>query len=175
MRMGYFGYFSAFGGDVKVGDKGADVTELQRLLSLVGMWRDDLHPEEAGVYGPWTLVQVIKFQKGAGVTPADGFVGDATWAALRKDEQKAPASYQPEQLELPPGYEQPAAPQASSQSSSQPAPQMTSLRRPAPTAVTTSQILAERVGASAPKGVPKIVLYGGGVLAAFVLWKILED
>jgi N-acetylmuramoyl-L-alanine amidase len=57
---------------LKIGSKGNEVKELQRLLHLY----------EDGIFGPITEEAVKEFQKANGLT-VDGVVGDKTWAKLK--------------------------------------------------------------------------------------------
>ena len=65
---------------LRVGARGAAVTELQRALGI----------EDDGAFGPATLRAVEAFQRDAGLS-VDGVVGHKTWAALR-----AMAAYKPD-------------------------------------------------------------------------------
>ncbi|MFX4271958.1 peptidoglycan-binding protein [Propionibacteriaceae bacterium Y1685] len=61
---------------LKEGDRGAAVTEAQKLLTKKG------HAVEAdGIFGPKTKAAVIAFQKASGLE-ADGVIGPKTWAKL---------------------------------------------------------------------------------------------
>jgi peptidoglycan hydrolase-like protein with peptidoglycan-binding domain len=60
------------------GSQGADVTTLQTRLNQLGY--NVGTPD--GVFGPGTKAQVIAFQNKKAITPADGVVNAATWAAL---------------------------------------------------------------------------------------------
>ncbi|MGI0486230.1 peptidoglycan-binding domain-containing protein [Pantanalinema rosaneae CENA516] len=62
---------------LKVGSQGAEVTEVQAMLQLLGFLKDTVN----GVYGQSTAEAVAKFQQVAGLTP-DGIVGMATWNRL---------------------------------------------------------------------------------------------
>jgi hypothetical protein len=59
------------------GDKGAEVSRLQRLLQLLGHYEDTVD----GDFGPNTVTAVRSFQKGAGIK-VDGIAGPDTWGKL---------------------------------------------------------------------------------------------
>lgn len=63
---------------LKLGSTGADVTTLQTKLNAAGF--NVGTPD--GNFGPGTQTAVVNFQKAKNLTPADGIVGPATWAAL---------------------------------------------------------------------------------------------
>ena len=63
---------------LKLGSTGADVTTLQQKLIALAF----LTGTADGNFGPATAAAVIKFQQSKSLTPADGIVGSATWAAL---------------------------------------------------------------------------------------------
>ncbi|MFI5053942.1 MAG: peptidoglycan-binding protein [Acidimicrobiia bacterium] len=60
------------------GSQGTDVTVLQQRLNTLGYQAGT--PD--GVFGAGTKAAVIAFQTKKGITPADGVVNAATWAAL---------------------------------------------------------------------------------------------
>lgn len=62
---------------IDIGDRGADVQELQNMLVRIGY--ADIHPD--GVFGQKTLNAVVHFQKLYNLTP-DGIVGPSTWRVL---------------------------------------------------------------------------------------------
>ncbi|HEY9615825.1 MAG TPA: peptidoglycan-binding protein [Microcoleaceae cyanobacterium] len=62
---------------LKTGSQGAEVTELQAVLQLLGFFADTVN----GIYGQSTTQAVSQFQQAAGLTP-DGIVGPATWNRL---------------------------------------------------------------------------------------------
>ena len=64
---------------IKIGSRGEDVRQLQRILNLV----DD------GIFGELTKEAVIVFQKAHNLTP-DGIVGKLTWAELEKVKPATP-------------------------------------------------------------------------------------
>ncbi len=59
------------------GAQGAEVTELQAVLKLLGYYNGPVD----GVYGPSMVEAVSRFQVAAGLAP-DGIVGPATWNRL---------------------------------------------------------------------------------------------
>ena len=63
---------------LKLGSTGPDVVTLQTKLNAAGF--NVGTPD--GNFGPATQTAVINFQKSKNLTPADGVVGPATWAAL---------------------------------------------------------------------------------------------
>ena len=63
---------------LKLGSTGPDVTTLQQKLIALAF----LTGTADGNFGPGTQAAVIKFQQSKNLTPADGIVGAATWAAL---------------------------------------------------------------------------------------------
>ncbi|MET0628420.1 MAG: peptidoglycan-binding domain-containing protein [Acidimicrobiia bacterium] len=60
------------------GSSGADVLLVQQTLTRLGLYKGPLDSS----YGPSTAAAVTAFQTQKGLTPADGQVGPATWAAL---------------------------------------------------------------------------------------------
>lgn len=68
---------------LRQGDKGAFVLDLQAQLVALGYTLG----HKDGEYGSRTLAAVVAFQADNGLT-ADGIVGDRTWAALGKAEQR---------------------------------------------------------------------------------------
>ncbi len=62
---------------LKLGSKGADVTELQATLKLLGYYDGAVD----GVYGQSTVTAVAQFQQAAGLS-TDGIAGPATWTRL---------------------------------------------------------------------------------------------
>ena len=62
---------------LKPGSKGAEVTELQATLKLLGYYIGTVD----GVYGQTTIAAVSQFQQAAGLN-ADGIAGPATWNRL---------------------------------------------------------------------------------------------
>lgn len=62
-----------------IGDKGADVFALQRILTTLGFYN---YGEVTGYFGPITRSAVIAFQKTKGLVPYPGYVGPGTRAAL---------------------------------------------------------------------------------------------
>jgi len=63
---------------LKLGSSGPDVITLQQKL-IAGAF---LTGTADGNFGPSTQAAVIKFQTAKNLSPADGVVGPATWAAL---------------------------------------------------------------------------------------------
>jgi peptidoglycan hydrolase-like protein with peptidoglycan-binding domain len=63
---------------LKQGSTGPDVVTLQQKL-IAGNY---LTGTADGNFGPATTAAVVKFQQAKNITPADGVVGPATWAAL---------------------------------------------------------------------------------------------
>jgi peptidoglycan hydrolase-like protein with peptidoglycan-binding domain len=63
---------------LRLGSTGADVTTLQQKLIALGL----LTSTADGNFGSGTQAAVIKFQQSKNLSPADGVVGPATWAAL---------------------------------------------------------------------------------------------
>jgi peptidoglycan hydrolase-like protein with peptidoglycan-binding domain len=63
---------------VQVGSSGQDVVYLQQRLIALGY----LTGTADGSFGTGTQAAVIKFQQAKSISPADGVVGPATWAAL---------------------------------------------------------------------------------------------
>jgi peptidoglycan hydrolase-like protein with peptidoglycan-binding domain len=63
---------------IQQGSTGADVTVLQQRLNTLGF--NVGAPD--GSFGPGTKAAVIAFQNQKKITPADGVVNAATWAAL---------------------------------------------------------------------------------------------
>jgi peptidoglycan hydrolase-like protein with peptidoglycan-binding domain len=61
------------------GSTGADVTVLQQRLSALGYTAVGTAD---GTFGPGTKAAVIQLQTDKKITPADGVVNQATWAAL---------------------------------------------------------------------------------------------
>lgn len=70
---------------LKIGSSGAEVTELQTVLTARGYPCGIID----GDFGPKTLAAVKEFQTDNGLT-VDGVVGPATWAALEEDNSVAP-------------------------------------------------------------------------------------
>jgi peptidoglycan hydrolase-like protein with peptidoglycan-binding domain len=64
---------------LRLGDRGAAVTDLQRRLAALGYYRDTVD----GDFGSQTQNAVRQFQQAQGLT-ADGVVGPATDSALRR-------------------------------------------------------------------------------------------
>jgi peptidoglycan hydrolase-like protein with peptidoglycan-binding domain len=62
---------------LRSGSRGAEVTELQATLKLLGFYNNAVD----GVYGKATIAAVTDFQQAAGLT-SDGVVGTATWNRL---------------------------------------------------------------------------------------------
>jgi N-acetylmuramoyl-L-alanine amidase len=62
---------------LRIGTKGAVVSELQAVLQLLGYYTGSVD----GVYGESTAKAVSQFQAAAGI-PADGIVGPGTWQRL---------------------------------------------------------------------------------------------
>lgn len=62
---------------LKLGTEGADVTEVQALLKLLGYYEDTVD----GRYAESTLIAVTRFQAAAGLSQ-DGVLGLQTWAKL---------------------------------------------------------------------------------------------
>lgn len=60
------------------GSTGPDVAVLQQRLNALGY---NVGAAD-GTFGPGTKDQVVKFQEDKGISPADGVVTAATWAAL---------------------------------------------------------------------------------------------
>jgi len=69
---------------LKLGSQGADVSEVQALLRLLGYYTGAVD----GVYSESTAAAVANFQKTAGLT-ADGIVGPATWRRLLPSSSEA--------------------------------------------------------------------------------------
>jgi murein L,D-transpeptidase YcbB/YkuD len=63
---------------LRLGSSGADVTTLQQKLIALGF----LAGTADGSFGSATQAAVVKFQQAKNLSPADGVVGPATWAAL---------------------------------------------------------------------------------------------
>ena len=63
--------------NLKTGSQGAEVTELQAVLKLLGYYTGEVN----GVYGDSTAIAVSRFQQAAGLKP-DGVVGAETWRRL---------------------------------------------------------------------------------------------
>jgi len=63
--------------DLRQGDSGADVTEVQRRLSRWGYYQGPI----SGVFGPITLAAVQAFQRRHGL-PVTGIIASRTFAAL---------------------------------------------------------------------------------------------
>jgi N-acetylmuramoyl-L-alanine amidase len=62
---------------LRSGSRGAEVTELQAVLKLLGYYEGSVN----GFYGDTTIAAVSRFQQAAGLTK-DGIVGTATWDRL---------------------------------------------------------------------------------------------
>ena len=62
---------------LKLGSEGADVTEVQALLKLLGYYEDTVD----GRYAESTLIAITRFQAAAGLSQ-DGVLGLQTWAKL---------------------------------------------------------------------------------------------
>ncbi|MBD2744053.1 peptidoglycan-binding domain-containing protein [Coleofasciculus sp. FACHB-1120] len=62
---------------LRPGSQGAEVSELQAALKLLGYYNGDVN----GVYGENTAIAVSRFQQAAGLAP-DGIVGAETWRRL---------------------------------------------------------------------------------------------
>lgn len=62
---------------LKSGSRGAEVTELQAVLKLLGFFGDSVD----GIFGDSTAIAVTRFQAAAGLDQ-DGIVGNATWNRL---------------------------------------------------------------------------------------------
>ena len=75
---------------LKLGDKGLDVKEVQRMLKRLGYYRASLD----GDFGLVTKEAVIKFQKAAQIPP-DGVVGPVTLTSLQKAYAVASGERQP--------------------------------------------------------------------------------
>jgi len=69
---------TSFSRDLTVGSKGADVTALQQVLASKGF----LTVAPTGYFGSMTKAAVVAWQKSAGITPASGYVGPKSRAAL---------------------------------------------------------------------------------------------
>lgn len=65
--------------ELRAGDFGAQVTELQQLLQRAGVPTGPID----GDFGPMTQAAVRRFQASRGL-PVDGVVGPRTWAALKQ-------------------------------------------------------------------------------------------
>lgn len=65
--------------DLRVGSRGADVTELQKVLIAEGFLAAD---SATGYFGALTKAAVIKYQAAHGISPQSGIVGPLTRAAL---------------------------------------------------------------------------------------------
>jgi peptidoglycan hydrolase-like protein with peptidoglycan-binding domain len=63
---------------LRLGDSGAAVTELQKLLNAKG-----INIGVDGIFGDATRAAVVQFQKQNGIA-TDGIVGPQTWQALRR-------------------------------------------------------------------------------------------
>lgn len=87
---------------LKVGSQGAEVTELQAVLQLLGFFTDIVN----GVYGQSTVKAVSQFQQVAGLN-ADGVVGAATWNRLLPP--TPPLTNAPEAIGTPEGFPTPTA------------------------------------------------------------------
>jgi hypothetical protein len=61
----------------RVGSTGPEVSRIQQRLQELGLYRGPID----GIFGGGTESSVVAYQKSAGL-PADGKVGDQTWAAL---------------------------------------------------------------------------------------------
>lgn len=62
---------------LKTGSQGADVSELQAALKLLGYFTGTVD----GFYGESTAIAVSRFQQASGINP-DGIAGSATWNRL---------------------------------------------------------------------------------------------
>ena len=72
---------------LRAGSRGAEVSELQALLQLLGYYSGPIN----GVYGNSTAIAVANFQTAAGLA-ADGVVGPATWDRLLPVEPAPPTT-----------------------------------------------------------------------------------
>lgn len=75
---------------LKPGSRGAEVTELQATLKLLGYYGGTVD----GVYGQSTVSAVAQFQQAAGLN-ADGITGPATWNRLFPATAEIPAASTP--------------------------------------------------------------------------------
>ena len=71
---------ATFNKDLKLGDKGSEVTKLQQYLSDNGY----LTATPNGYFGKATKAGVIKLQKAKGITPASGKFGPLTRKAVNQ-------------------------------------------------------------------------------------------
>jgi N-acetylmuramoyl-L-alanine amidase len=85
---------------LQLGSKGPEVTELQGILKLMGLYDGTVD----GTYGESTLIAVTRFQQTAGLSQ-DGIVGVATWVKLLP-----PAPGEPAAQVIVPAAPAPAAP-----------------------------------------------------------------
>lgn len=75
---------------LKLGDRGSDVREVQKMLKSLGYYRARVD----GYYGTYTRQAVMDFQKSRNIT-TDGMVGTETLAALQKAYAVAAGQRQP--------------------------------------------------------------------------------
>ncbi|KAM3096847.1 peptidoglycan-binding protein [Phormidesmis sp. 146-12] len=92
---------------LRSGSRGAEVTELQAALKLLGYYDGSVD----GFYGDTTVTAVSRFQQAAGLTK-DGIVGTATWDRL----------FPPNVSDLPASTPFPARPVSASAPKPSPAP-----------------------------------------------------
>ncbi|MBC7516361.1 MAG: peptidoglycan-binding protein [Alkalinema sp. FL-bin-369] len=93
---------------LKLGAEGADVTEVQALLKLLGYYEDVVD----GRYAESTLIAVTRFQEAAGLSQ-DGILGLQTWAKLLPAaEALPPAETKPADTKPAKSMPQPASPAA---------------------------------------------------------------
>jgi hypothetical protein len=71
----------AFGRDLKLGHKGVDVTELQKILSNEGFFK---YPSFTGNFGVITKTALAAWQKAHGINPNSGYFGPLSRAFLAK-------------------------------------------------------------------------------------------
>jgi peptidoglycan hydrolase-like protein with peptidoglycan-binding domain len=70
-----------FATNIRSGEKGTDVTELQKVLIAGGYLKISA---PTGWFGPMTLAAVKAYQTANGITPVSGFVGPLTRAVLNR-------------------------------------------------------------------------------------------
>ena len=70
-----------FATNIRSGEKGTDVTELQKVLIAGGYLKLSA---PTGWFGPMTLAAVKAYQTANGITPVSGFVGPLTRAVLNR-------------------------------------------------------------------------------------------